>query len=78
MEETQIDEQVYIDGFNRGYWLYNYEPEVAQSLVKANIEKRDDFSVGFAEGLNQAKQEKTLSEFEHLRNNIHKDLEIDR
>lgn len=64
--KNEID---YKDGFNNGYWLYTYEPDVAQSLMKAEIDVRDDFSTGFAQGLVQAEQEKTIIEFEKLRNN---------
>lgn len=63
------NEMDYKDGFNNGYWLYTYEPVVAQSLMKAEIDVRDDFSTGFAQGLVQAEQEKTINEFEQLRNN---------
>lgn len=65
--DTELNEKEYKDGFNRGYWLFNYEPDVARLLIKSEVDRRDDFSTGFAEGLKQAEQEKTVSEFEQLR-----------
>ena len=66
--EKEINEQIFADGFNKGYWLYTYEEEVAKSFIKNEVAIYDDFSAGFAKGLQQAEQEKTLSEFEQLRN----------
>lgn len=65
--ESELDLKEYKDGFNRGYWLFNYEPDVARLLIKSEVDRRDDFSTGFAEGLKQAEQEKTISEFDKLR-----------
>jgi hypothetical protein len=77
--EKIIKEQEFADGFNRGYWLYSYEPEVAKSLMQSEIDNRDDFSTGFAQGLVQAEQEKTLNDLEHLRETSNdQELGIDR
>ncbi len=65
--EKELNEIEFKDGYNRGYWLYNYEPEVAKLLIASEIDRRDDFSTGFAEGLKQAEQEKKINEFELLR-----------
>lgn len=65
---TENNETEYKDGFNRGYWLFNYEPDVAKLLKESTKDKTNDFSIGFANGLKQAEQERTLSEFEQLRN----------
>lgn len=62
------DEIDFKDGFNKGYWLCIYEPELAQSLIDSEIDITDDFSAGFSQGLLQAKQEKIISEFEQMRN----------
>lgn len=75
--ETHINEIEYKDGFNRGFWLFNYEPEVAKLLVKPESDINDDFSIGFAEGMKQAELEKTLNEFENLRDsNEQHDIDI--
>lgn len=66
---TVINEIEYKDGFNRGYWLFNYEPDVAKLLKESTKDKADDFSIGFANGLKQAEYNKTIDEFEQLRNN---------
>lgn len=65
--ESELNLTEYKDGFNRGFWLFNYEPDVAKLLIKSEVDRRDDFSTGFAEGLKQAEQEKTISEFDKLR-----------
>jgi hypothetical protein len=77
--EKVIQEQEFADGFNRGYWLYSYEPEVAKSLMQSEIDTRDDFSTGFSQGFIQAEQEKTLNDLEQLRDSSNdQDLELDR
>ena len=76
--ESELDLKEYKDGFNRGYWLFNYEPDVAKLLIKSEIDRRDDFSTGFAEGLKQAEQEKTISEFDRLRNNNEQKKDLGR
>ncbi|MFN8283368.1 MAG: hypothetical protein U0U67_09150 [Chitinophagales bacterium] len=76
---TEINEIEYKDGFNRGYWLFNYEPDVAKLLKESTKDRIDDFSKGFANGLIQAEQERTINEFEQLRNNSNeKDNNIER
>ncbi len=76
---TEINEIEYKDGFNRGYWLFNYEPDVAKLLAQSTKDKTNDFSIGFTNGLKQAEQERTLSEFEQLRNNSNEqDKNIER
>ena len=70
MEKT-INEVEYKDGFNRGFWLFNYEPDVAKLLIQSEVNRQDDFSTGFAEGLAQAEQEKTIREFEQVLNVSH-------
>jgi len=76
---TEINEIEYKDGFNRGYWLFNYEPVVAKLLKESTKDKTDDFSIGFASGLKQAEHDKTINEFEHLRNNSNEqDKSLDR
>ncbi|HUM51803.1 MAG TPA: hypothetical protein PK431_08300 [Chitinophagales bacterium] len=76
---TEINEIEYKDGFNRGYWLFNYEPDVAKLLKKSTKDKTNDFSIGFTNGLKQAEQERTLSEFEQLRNKSNEqDMNIER
>lgn len=76
--ETLINETEYKDGFNRGYWLLNYEPDVAKLLMESSKDKTDEFSTGFSEGMRQAQQEKTLNEFEELRNNNEQQQDLDR
>lgn len=76
--ETLIKETVYKDGFNRGYWLLNYEPDVAKLLMESSKDKTDEFSIGFSEGIHQAKQEKTLNEFEQLRNNNEQQQDLEQ
>lgn len=76
--ESELDLKEYKDGFNRGYWLFNYEPDVAKLLIKSEIDSRDDFSTGFAEGLKQAEQEKTISEFNQLRDNNKQEKDLER
>jgi hypothetical protein len=79
MAEVEINEQKFADGFNRGYWLYAYEPEVAKSLMQSEIDTRDDFSTGFSQGLLQADQEKTIDEFDQIRDaSSEPDLDIER
>lgn len=74
-----VNEQLYADGFNKGYWLFTYEPDVAKSFLENEVVIYDDFSDGFAQGLQQAQQEKTLDEFEQLRNDSNEhDLGLDR
>ena len=72
--KNEID---YKDGFNRGYLLYTYEPDIAKSLIKAEIDTRDNFVTGFSEGLLQAQQEKIINEFEQLRNDSN-DQQLER
>lgn len=76
--ETLINETEYKDGFNRGYWLLNYEPDVAKLLTESSKDKTDEFSIGFSEGMRQAQQEKTFNEFELLRNNNEQQQDLDR
>lgn len=77
--ETQINEISYAEGFNKAYLLYQYEPDVAKSFIDNEVAIYDDFSAGFSEGLAQAQQEKTLSEFEQLRSNTdEQNLSVDR
>ena len=76
--ETLINETEYKDGFNRGYWLLNYEPDVAKLLMESSKDKTDEFSIGFSEGMRQAQHEKTLNEFEQLRNNNEQQQDLER
>lgn len=76
METTIIDEQTYAKGFNHGVVIFQYEPDIAQSFIDNEIVVNDDFSEGLKQGLLHAQQEKTLSEFEQLRNQQN-DLERD-
>lgn len=75
----EINEQVYAEGFNMGYWLFSYEPEVAKSFIDNEVVIYDDYSEGFANGLQQAQHEKTLGEFEQLRDHTNeRDNSMDR
>lgn len=65
--DTITNEAEYKDGFNRAFWLFNYEPDVAKLLAESTKDKTGDFNIGFAEGLKQAEQEKTIKEFELIR-----------
>ena len=77
--EAIINEGEYKDGFNRGYWLFNYEPEVAKILIETIKNKTDDFNIGFSEGYNQAELDKTLNQFAQLRENSNeKENDIER
>ena len=66
--ETQTTEDRYAQGFNKGYILFQYEQDIAKSFIDNEISVYDDFSEGFKQGLLLAQQEKTLNEFEQLRN----------
>jgi hypothetical protein len=77
--ENELNETEFTDGYNRGYWLYNYEPEVAKLLIVSEIDRRDDFSTGFAEGLKKAEHEMEIHFFDKLRNQItENDLDISK
>lgn len=74
--ETVIEENRFAEGFNKAYVLFTYEQDIAQSFIDNEVAVYYDFSDGFKQGLLHAQQEKTLSEFEQLRNqNTEQDLE---
>ena len=74
-----VNEQLYADGFNKGYWLFTYERDIAKSFIDNEVVIYDDFSDGFSQGLLQAEQEITLNEFEQLRNDSNEhDLSLER
>lgn len=75
--EILINETEYVNGFNRGYWLFNYEPEVAKVLVQSSLNKQDSFSIGLLEGIGQAQHEKMLGDFEQLRSSNGHDQDLD-
>ncbi len=77
--EKVTDEIRFAEGFNKGYILFQYEPEIAKSFMENEVVIYDDFSAGFSDGLKQAQQEKTIGEFEQLRNESYEqDNNIDR
>lgn len=65
--ENVIDEIRFAEGFNKAYILFQFEPEIAKSFIENEVEIYDDFSAGFSDGLKQAQQDKTIDEFEQLR-----------
>lgn len=70
MAELQ-NEIEYCDGFNKAYWLFQFDRDLANTFLENAVIKHSDFSIGFAEGLQQAFYEKDLKEFEQLRNLDH-------
>ena len=66
---TEVRNEIeYCDGFNKAYWLFQFDRDLANTFLKNEVLKHTDFSTGFAEGLQQAFYEKELKEFEQLRN----------
>ncbi|MBX7226972.1 MAG: hypothetical protein K1X55_13145 [Chitinophagales bacterium] len=70
MEDVR-NEIEYCDGFNKAYWLFQFDRDLANTFLKNEVAKHTDFSIGFTEGLQQAFFEKDLNEFERLRNLDH-------
>jgi len=66
--ETQTQDTKYAEGFNKGYILFKYEQDIAQSFIDNDIAVHDNFSDGFKKGLLHAQQERTINEFEQIRN----------
>jgi hypothetical protein len=63
-------EQLYIKGFNRGYVITKYLPDLSASILN-NIGTTNDFIEGFSSGKHEYEMEKTrtqLNELDELRN----------
>ncbi|MEQ8579487.1 MAG: hypothetical protein RIC57_01295 [Balneola sp.] len=53
MEATQHDlnpSKDYLKGFNHGYSLQRYEPEMVKSITKGIKDKNSDYAVGIQDG----------------------------
>ena len=76
------NEQLYIKGFNRGYTITKYLPDLSTTILK-NIGTNNDFIEGFACGKEEFEQEQTrvqLDELKQVRNKFNernKDLDKD-
>ena len=63
MEEKEPTPE-YIKGFNQGYILHNYKPELATSLSKAKFSKENqEYLLGFKNGISQRELEQTKEKF---------------
>jgi hypothetical protein len=68
-EHYEINEADFAKGFNHGFTIAKYEPDVANIFLTQDVDIRDDFSLGFAEGMKEIEREKQLAkEFSILRN----------
>lgn len=77
--EKIIDEIRFAEGFNKGYLLFQYEIDIAQSFIDNEVVTYDDFSLGFSKGLRQAEQEKTFAGMKKLRDDTsEQNLDIER
>ena len=76
------NEELYIKGFNRGYTITKYLPDLSAPILN-NIDSTNDFIEGFSSGKKEYEQEKTrtqLDELKQIRNQSqerNKDLERD-
>jgi len=75
--ETAINEVLYAQGYNDGYWIQYAEPEIAKELHQEEIDIRNDYLLGFQAGLEPTKEHILKQEFDKLRNNAD-DIEFDR
>jgi hypothetical protein len=78
----KLNEQQYIRGFNHGYLMTKYLPNLVAKLIKNIKEATNDYLAGFFSGKEEYELEMTigqLNELKQLRNRANdKDLEIDR
>lgn len=76
------NEQLYIKGFNRGYTITKYLPDLSAAILN-NIGTTNDFIEGFSSGKKEYELEKNqeqLNELKQIRNRSqerNKDLERD-
>jgi len=74
-------ENQYIEGFNNGYLLSKYEPQLLQK-ISPNLQASNQYLDGLLEGKQQQEREvfkKSLSQLSDLRNKgLEKSNEIDR
>ena len=64
------NEQLYIKGFNRGYTITKYLPDLSAAIIN-NIGSTNDFIDGFSSGKKEYEQEKDraqLNELDQMRN----------
>jgi len=59
-------EQLYIKGFNRGYTMTKYLPDLSASILK-NIGTTNDFIEGFFSGKEEYELEYSQEQLGHLR-----------
>ena len=64
------NERLYIKGFNRGYMITKYLPDLSATILN-NIGSTNDFIEGFSSGKKEYEQEQTrvqLDELSQIRN----------
>jgi len=75
------NEAQYIKGFNRGYTITKYLPDLSESILK-NIGTTNDFIEGFSSGKNEFEQEKSRTELDELSKirsgSVDRNKELDR
>lgn len=73
-----MNEKKYISGFNAGYFLKRYHPELFDKLSKT-METDNDYLSGFKDGADQRSTEETKHSPEHFEEiDIDKDLSQSR
>lgn len=59
------NEQQYVKGFNRGYTITKYLPDLSTAILK-NIGSTNDFIEGFSSGKNEYEQEQIRTQLDEL------------
>ncbi|MDQ1086146.1 hypothetical protein [Siphonobacter sp. SORGH_AS_1065] len=66
MEDEQQPSPHYLKGFNNGYLLAQYEPELLNNLL-ASPNPENEYMQAMAHGKNQFEQEKLVAEMKQIR-----------
>lgn len=73
-------EQQYIDGFNTGYIIAKYEPDLLSKLIQ-DLRPLTNYLAGLFSGNQEYELEKTIDELLHLKNMrskaIEREMDID-